>query len=95
MPSMRKAFIREVEKSIEMCVGSLGLESLLLFVYHNLLSSGSIYRLEGWRAAERFFAEFFGFLFDNTSPCYLVFASLFLYSYALILLFVVHVYALE
>ena len=30
-----------------------------------------------WRVAERFFAKFFGFLFDNTSWCYLVFASFF------------------
>ena len=28
-----------------------------------------------WRVAERFFAKFFGFLFNNTSWCYLVFAS--------------------
>ena len=28
-------------------LGRLGLEGLLLFVYPNLLSSGSIYRLEG------------------------------------------------
>ena len=70
----------------------LGLEGLLLFMYPNLLSSGSIYRLEG---AERFFAEFFGFLFDNTSPCYLVVASLFPFSYTLLLLCVVHIYALE
>ena len=27
-----------------------------------------------------FFAEYFGFLFDNTSWCYLTFASLFPYS---------------
>jgi len=45
--------------------------------------------------AERFFAEFFGFLFDNTSPCYFEFTSLFPYSYALLLLFVVLAYALE
>ena len=31
-----------------------------------------------WRVAERFFIEFFGFLFDNTSWCYRVFAFLFL-----------------
>ena len=31
-----------------------------------------------WRVTERFFAEFFSFLFDNTSRCYVVFASLFL-----------------
>ena len=68
----------------------LGLEGLLQFVYPNLLSSGLILR-----AAKRFFAKFFGFLFDNISMCYLVFTSLFPYSCALLLLFVVHVYALE
>ena len=51
--------------------GKLSLEGLLLFVYSNLFSSGSI---TAWRVAERFFAEFFDFLFDNTSACYLVFA---------------------
>ena len=30
-----------------------------------------------WRVAERFFAEFFDFLYDNTLRCYLVFASFF------------------
>ena len=39
-----------------------------------LFTSGSI---STWRVAERFFAEFFSFLFDNTSQCYFVFASLF------------------
>ena len=39
-----------------------------------LFSSRSISTL---RVVERFFAMFFGFLFDNTSWCYLVFASLF------------------
>ena len=54
------------------------------------------YRLiSSWRAAEKFFAEFFGFLFDNTFWCYLVFASFFPYSCPLLLLFVVLVYALE
>ena len=53
----------------------LGLEGLLLFMYLNLFSSRSFIV---WRAAERFFAKFFGFLFDNTCQCYLVFASLFL-----------------
>ena len=52
-------------------LGRLGLEGLLLFVYLNLLSSD---RFTAWRAAEKFFAQFFGFLFDNTSRCYLVFA---------------------
>ena len=36
---------------------------------------------------ERFFAEFFGFFFDNTSACYLVFAFFFstLLSFILLL----------
>ena len=42
-----------------------------------------------------FFTEFFGFLFNNTSWCYLVVAFLFLYPCALMLLFVVYIYALE
>ena len=64
-------------------LGRLGLEGLLLFVYPNWLSSGSI---TAWRAAERFFAEFFYFLFDNTSVCYLVFAFFFPTLLAFILL---------
>ena len=55
-------------------LGRLGLEGLLLFMYPNWFSSGSF---TTWSAAERFFAEFFSFLFDNTCRCYLVFASLF------------------
>ena len=73
-------------------LGRLDLEGLLLFVYYNLFTSGSI---STWRVVERFFAEFFGFLFDNMSWCYLVFASLFLYSCALHLLFVIYVSTLE
>ena len=49
-------------------LGRLGLEDLLLFMYPTLFSSGL---LTAWRAAEKFFAEYFGFLFDNTSPGYL------------------------
>ena len=48
-----------------------------------LFSSGLILT---WRVAERFFAEFFAFVFNNTSLCYLVVASFFLYSCALLLL---------
>ena len=55
-------------------LGRLGLEGLLLFVYPNWFSSWSF---TAWRAAKRFFIEFFGFLFENTCRCYLVFASLF------------------
>ena len=54
--------------------GRLGLEGLLLFVCSNLFSNGLI---STRKVAERFFVEFFGFLFDNTSWRYLVFASLF------------------
>ena len=39
-----------------------------------LFSSGSI---TTWGTAKRFFVEFFGFLFNNTSQYYLVFSSLF------------------
>ena len=39
-----------------------------------LFTSGSILT---WRVAKRFFAKFFGFLFDNTTWCYLVFEFLF------------------
>ena len=35
--------------------------------------------LTAWRVVERFYAEGFGFLFDNTSSVVLVFASLFPY----------------
>ena len=72
-------------------------------------------RFTAWRATERFFAEFFNFLFDNIfggqqrgfSPSssisssithqrvILFFHSLFPYSCALLLLLVVHAYALE
>ena len=62
-------------------LGRLGLEGLLLFVYSNLFTGELI---STWRVTKRFFAEFFGFLFDNTSWCYLVFASLFPYSLSFI-----------
>ena len=46
----------------------------LIFVYFNLFNSGLILAS---RAGKRFFDEYFGFLFDNPSQGYLVFASLF------------------
>ena len=73
-------------------LGRLGLEGLLLFVYPNFLSSGSI---TAWRAVERFYVEYFGFLFDNTSACYLVFAFFFLTLLTFILLLVYDEYGLE
>ena len=43
-----------------------------------------------WKAAERFFAEFFGFFFDNTCQCYLAFASpyplLFAFNYCCVMI---------
>ena len=73
-------------------MGRLGLEGLLLFVYSNLFSSISIYRLEGGREV---FAKFFGFLFDNTSRCYFVFAFFFHTLLAFILLLIFDEYCLE
>ena len=52
----------------------LGLEGLLLLYIPTTFSSGLV---TARRAAERFYAEGFGFLFDNTSCVVLVFASLF------------------
>ena len=74
-------------------LGRLGLEGLLLFVYSNFIFL--VDRFTAWREVEKFFAEFFSFLFDNISRCYLLVASLFPYSCALLLLFVFHVYTLE
>ena len=73
-------------------MGRLGLEGLLLFVYSNLFSSISIYRLKGNREV---FAEFFGFLFDNTSQCYFVFAFFFHTLLTFILLLIFDEYCLE
>ena len=47
------------------------------------------------RAAERFYAEYFSFLFDNTSTCYLVFAFFFSTLLAFILLLCFNDYGLE
>ena len=61
-------------------------------MYSNLFTIGSI---STWRVTERFFTEFFGFLFDNTSWCYLVFASFFPTLLAFILLLIFVEYGLE
>ena len=66
---------RSLERSSTL--GRLELEGLLLFVYSNLFTSRLI---STWRVVEKFFVEFFGFFFDNTSWYYLVFASLFPFS---------------
>ena len=48
-----------------------------------------------WGTAKRFLIEFFGFLFDNTSRCYIVFVSFFSTLLALILLLIFDEYGLE
>ena len=70
----------------------LGLEGLLLFVYPNLLSND---RFTAWRVVERFFAEVFDFLFNNTSRCYLVFAFFFptLLAFILLLCYIIYLLA--
>ena len=91
----RHGFVKSVgSRSLEdsSTLGRLGLKGLLLSCTPTLFSSGSIIT---WGAVERFFTEFFSFLFDNMYWCYLMFASLFPYSCALLLLFIVHVYELE
>ena len=50
-------------------LGRLGLEGLLLFMYPNYPTTFSSGLFTAWRAVERFYAEGFGFLFDNTSLC--------------------------
>ena len=72
--------------------GRLGLEGLLIFVSSTLFSSGSI---TTWRVAERFFSEFFSFLFDNTSWCYLVFVFLFPTLKLYFILLIMDEYGLE
>ena len=57
-----------------------------------LFSSGSI---STWRVAKRFFVEFYGFLLDNKSWCYLVFASCFHTLLAFILLVMINEYGLR
>ena len=48
--------------------GRLGLKGLLLTIISQLIVQWIDFY---WRAAERFFNEFFGFLFDKMSRCYL------------------------
>ena len=56
------------------------------FVIRVLQLYSLVDRFTAWRGAESFFAEFFSFLFDNTSVCYLVFAFFFPTILAFILL---------
>jgi len=52
-------------------------------------------RFTTWRTVEKFFTKFFGFLFDNTSRCYLMFAFFFPTLLAFILLLIFDEYGLE
>ena len=52
-------------------------------------------RFTAWRAAKKFYAEHFGFLFKNTSACYLVFAFFFPTLLTFILLLCFDEYSLE
>ena len=74
----------------------LGLEGLLLFMYPNLLSSESIYRLGGGREIFRRVLQFpLRFTAWRASQCYLVFASFFHTLLAFILLLIFDEYGLE
>ena len=48
-----------------------------VFCYSCTPTHSLVDRFTVWNAAKRFFAKFFGFLFNNTSVCYLVFAFFF------------------
>ena len=65
------------------------------FIIHVIQLYYLVDQFTAWRAAERFFAEFFGFLFDNMSWCYFVFASFFPALLAFILLLIFDEYGLE
>ena len=47
------------------------------FVIRVLQLYSLVDQFTAWRTTKRFFAKFFGFLFDNTSACYLVYAFFF------------------
>ena len=74
-------------------LGRLGSNDLLL--YSCILTNCLVDRFTAWRVAERFYDEYFGFLFDNIWMCYLVFAFFFLTLLAFILLLCFDEYGLE
>ena len=57
-----------------------------VFCYSCTPTHSLVDRFTVWNAAKRFFAKFFGFLFNNTLVCYLVFAFFFPTLLAFILL---------
>ena len=87
----REALLQQELRGLK-CIGQIRLGGSLAIHVSQLLSSRSI---TAWRVAERFFAVFFGFFFDNTSTCYLVFAFFFLTLLPFILLLCYNVYRLE
>ena len=64
------------EKSLE-GLGASGRLGWRFYCYSCILTNFIVDHFTGWRATERFFAEFFSFLFDNMCRCYLAFASLY------------------
>ena len=81
-----KTRLRDVRWQLELgglsTLGRLGLEGLFGILVLQLIHQWII---STWRVAEKFFIEFFRFLFDNMSRYYLLFASLFPYSFSFIL----------
>ena len=70
-------------------------EAWRVFCYSCTPTHSLVNRFTAWRATERFFAEFFDFLFDNASGCYLVFAFFFPTLLDFILLLIFDEYGLE
>ena len=66
-----------------------------VFCYLCTPTHSSVDRFTAWKVTKKFFAEFFDFLFDNTSACYLVFAFFFLTLLAFFLLLIFDGYGLE
>ena len=91
---IRQGFVKSVGSRIlegSSTLGRLCLEGLLLFVYFNFIFQW-IDLLLG-RRRRGFLPS--SLISSSMSWCYLVVASLFPYSCALLLLFVIHIYALE
>ena len=48
-----------------------------VFCYSCTPTYSLVDRFTAWRVTERLFVKYFGFLFDNTSACYLIFVLFF------------------
>ena len=73
----------------------VGVGAWRVFCYSCIPTYFLVDQFTAWRAPERFYAEYFGFLFDNTSACYLMFAFFFFTPLAFILLLCFDEYGLE